>query len=173
MAQNENRVQRDCKNLEQDLVLYYYGECDIKDRSRIETHLEGCAYCRRFLEELRLLLPLTSKQDEPNEAFWDAYSKEIHRKLVEAREKPSWWTSLLTFIHPWPVPALATALILVLGLTLTFTKGMWRSQGTPPEEMTLLEILPVAENLEFFKAMEVLDALDLLEDVGGAKNGSA
>ncbi len=173
MAQNENRVQGDCENFEQDLVLYYYGECGRKDRLRVETHLEGCGSCRRFLEELRQLLPLTSKLDEPDEAFWDAYSREIHGKLAEIREKPFWWNKLLTFIHPWPVPALATALILVVALTLTFTKGMWRSQGTPPEEMTLLEILPVAENLEFFKAMEVLDALDLLEDVGGGKNGSA
>ncbi|MFQ5538931.1 MAG: zf-HC2 domain-containing protein [Candidatus Binatia bacterium] len=173
MAQNENRVQENCKNFEKDLVLYYYGECDIKDRSRVETHLEGCASCRRFLEELRLLLPLTTKQDEPDEAFWDAYSKEIHKKLVEVKNKPSWRNALTNLFHPWPVPALATALILVLAFSLTFTKGMWRSQGTPPEEMTLLEILPVAEDLEFFKAMEFLDALDLLEDVGGSKNGSA
>jgi predicted anti-sigma-YlaC factor YlaD len=173
MAQNENRIKDNCKNFEHDLVIYYYGECDIKDRSRVETHLEGCASCRRFLEELRLLLPLTTKLDEPDEAFWNAYSREIHKKLVEVKNKPSWRNALMNLLHPWPVPALATALILILAFTLTFTKGMWRSQGTPPEEMTLLEILPVAEDLEFFKAMEFLDALDLLEDVGGQKNGSA
>ncbi|MCH7914151.1 MAG: zf-HC2 domain-containing protein [Deltaproteobacteria bacterium] len=173
MAQNENRVQGDCKNFEQDLVLYYYGECDRKDRLRVESHLEGCASCRRFLDELRRLLPLTSKLDEPDAAFWDAYSREIHGKLAEVRERPSWWNKLLTLFHPWPVPALATALILVVALTLTFTKGMWRSQGTPPAELTLLEILPVAENLEFFEAMEILDTMDLLEAVEGPKNGSA
>jgi len=79
----------------------------------------------------------------------------------------------ISSFHPWPVPALTTALILVVALTLTFTKGLWRSQGTPPKELTLLEILPVAENLEFFEAMEILDAMDLLEAVEGAKNGSA
>ncbi len=173
MARNENMVQGDCKNFEQDLVLYYYGECDRKDHLRVETHLEVCDSCRRFLEELRQLLPLTSKLDEPDEAFWDAYSREIHGKLTEVREKPSWWNGLLTFIHLRRVPAFATALVLVVALTLTFTNGMWRSQGTPPEEMTLLEILPVAEKLEFFETMEILDALDLLEDVGGTNNGSA
>jgi len=173
MAQNENRVQGDCTNFEPDLVLYYYGECDRKDHLRVETHLEGCGSCRRFLEELRQLLPLTSKPDQPDEAFWHAYSREIRGKLAEVREKPSWWNEILTLFHPWPVPALATALILVVALTLTFTKGLWRSQGTPPKELTLLEILPVAENLEFFEAMEILDAMDLLEAVEGAKNGSA
>ncbi len=173
MAQNESRVQGDCTNFEQDLVLYYYGECDRKDHLRVETHLEGCGSCRRFLEELGQLLPLTSKLDQPDEAFWDAYSREIRAKLAEVREKPSWWNEILTLFHPWPVPALATALILVVALTLTFTKGMWRTQGTPPKELTLLEILPVAENLEFFETMEILDAMDLLEAVEGAKNGSA
>jgi hypothetical protein len=36
-----------------------------------------------------------------------------------------------------------------------------------------MEILPVAENLEFFKTMEVLDAMDFLENMGSPANGSA
>jgi hypothetical protein len=36
-----------------------------------------------------------------------------------------------------------------------------------------MEILPAAENLEFFKTMEVLDAMDFLEDMGSAGKGSA
>ena len=36
-----------------------------------------------------------------------------------------------------------------------------------------MEILPAAENLEFFKTMEVLDAMDFLEDMGSPVKGSA
>jgi hypothetical protein len=36
-----------------------------------------------------------------------------------------------------------------------------------------MEVLPVAENLEFFKAMDVLDDLDLLEFLGNQNNGNA
>ena len=36
-----------------------------------------------------------------------------------------------------------------------------------------MEILPAAENLEFFKTMDVLDAMDLLEDMGSPAKGSA
>ena len=107
MAQNENKVQGDCTNFEQDLVLYYYGECDRKDHLRVETHLEGCGSCRRFLDELCRLLPLTSKLDQPDEAFWDAYSREIHGKLAEVREKPSKenqpYSSQLAYIYYRPV----------------------------------------------------------------------
>lgn len=35
-----------------------------------------------------------------------------------------------------------------------------------------MEALPVAENLEFFKAMDVLDDLDLLESMG-SQSGAA
>ncbi|MFQ5849154.1 MAG: anti-sigma factor family protein [Candidatus Binatia bacterium] len=171
MVQHQDKVQAACKDFEQELVLYYYGECVGADRNRVETHLEGCVSCRRFLEDLQMLLPLTAKADEPDEAFWDAYSREMHKKLAAVEENGSRWKKLLTFFRPWPVPALATALVLVLALT--FTKGLWRSQRLPLEEQALLEILPIAENLDFFKSMEFLDAMDLLEALGGSENESA
>lgn len=173
MTHHENSPRGACKDFEQDLVLYYYGECGGTERSRVETHLKDCAPCRHFLEDLHTLLPLTVKPDYPPQPFWESYSREVQRKLRAAEEKASWWRGLFSFFRPWPVPALATALVLVLALTLTFTKDMWRSQEPPPEELALLEVLPVAEDLEFFKAMEFLDAMDLLEAVGGPKNGSA
>jgi hypothetical protein len=61
---------------------------------------------------------------------------------------------------------LAAALVLILGVTLTLTKGKWRSEDFPAEEEALLEVLPLTENLEFFRTMEVLDAMDDLLEAG-------
>jgi hypothetical protein len=36
-----------------------------------------------------------------------------------------------------------------------------------------MEVLPVAENLDFFANMEILDAMDLLESLSGPGNGQA
>jgi hypothetical protein len=36
----------------------------------------------------------------------------------------------------------------------------------------MMEVLPVAENLDFFANMEILDAMDMLESLGGPGNGS-
>jgi len=36
-----------------------------------------------------------------------------------------------------------------------------------------LEVLPVTENLDFFNNLEVLDALELLEQMGEPDNGAA
>jgi hypothetical protein len=96
----------------------------------------------------------------------------MHRKLEAVEQRVLWWQDFFSLARPWPVPALATASVLILALTLTFTKGLWRSQDSPPEGEALLEILPMAENLEFFKTMELLDAMDLIEAVGGPGNGS-
>lgn len=155
-----------CKDYEQDLVLYYYGECD--ERARIEAHLENCASCSRFLDELRELLPLTVKTDDPPQPFWDHYSREVRQKLVTEGGKNAWWEGIVSFLRPWRVPVFATALVFILAVTLTLTRGTWRSRDIPPKEEAVLEVLPMAENLEFFKAMDFLDSLDLLEDMGGA-----
>ena len=41
-----------CKELEEDLVLYYYGEIADDEKRRIDQHLGNCAGCGRFLEDL-------------------------------------------------------------------------------------------------------------------------
>lgn len=171
MVRRKDTLRVACKDFEQDLVFYYYGECDGNDRNRVKTHLEACASCRQFLEDLGTLLPLTVKPDEPPQAFWEGYSREMRRKLMAVQERASWWKGLFTLFHPWSVPALATALVLILALGLTFTKGRWRSQDLPSDEEALQEVLPMAENLEFFKSLDFIELMDLLEAVEGTASG--
>lgn len=173
MAQQNRLLQRSCKEFEEDLVLYYYGECGPAERGRIEKHLGDCRACKGFLADLGRLLPLTIKPDEPPQLFWQNYSREMRTKLASVEQKNPWWSALTLPFRPWPVPAVATALVLILALTLTFGKRIWRPQDLPPEEEGVMEILPMAENLEFFKAMDLLDSLDLLEAAGGSGSGAA
>ena len=172
MATDEEITIAACENLEQELVLYYYGELPAPDRAKLDTHIETCRACALYLKQLENLLPLTRKADEPPQAFWDAYSRELRHKIAGVKEKKSWWRSLAAFFQPWTVPALATAAVAIVAVTLTLGKGLWRSQNTQPDQEALMEILPIAENLEFFKTMEVLDALDVLEEMGSS-SGSA
>ena len=72
--------------------------------------------------------------------------------------------------EPQPKPLLDPAFlafgaVVVLALELTFTLGkqIWPSDELLREEEALMEVLPVAENLDFFKTMDVLDNLDVLE----------
>ena len=167
MMRREKLPQGGCKKFEADLVLYYYHECRDPERQRLEAHLSGCNGCAAFLAGLKSVLPLTVESDDPPASFWERYSREIQAKLSAADQKSSWWGRFVLFLQPWPVPVLATALVLILAVALTFTKGKWRSEEFLAEEEALLEILPLAENLEFFRTMEVLDTMDLLEAGGG------
>lgn len=150
-----------CNNIEPDVVLYAYGKCLGVEIDRIESHLRGCSSCRSFLEELH---SRAVERDELPQSFWDNYSIEMRRKLGTIKQKSS-WRRVFFSLPPWPVPALGTALVLILGLTLTFTRGVWRSEDLPPEEKVLLEVLPVVQNLEFFETMHYLESMDFPEDL--------
>ena len=173
MAQDDKTAAVACTQLEEDLVLHYYGELRGSERIAVEDHVRGCEPCGFYLIELESILPLTVKPDEPSQAFWDDYSREMRRKLTEVKERKSWWQSLASFFQPWVIPVSATAVVAILALTLTVGKGFWGSKEAPQDDEAFMEILPAAENLEFFKTMEVLDAMDFLEDMGSPVKGSA
>ena len=169
MAKNEKRPSTTCDNMEQDLVLYYYHELQISEQSNIELHLKDCEGCRLYLDEMASILPLTVTADEPPQAFWDRYSREMRQKLADAREKQSWWRKLASLFQPWPVPAIATAAVVALALSFTIGKGFRPTQEAPPDDEALMEVLPLTENLDFFKNMEVLDAMDVLEQMSSSE----
>ncbi|MGH7825484.1 MAG: anti-sigma factor family protein [Candidatus Binatia bacterium] len=155
-----------CKRFEEDLVLFYYGDLTGNDRVQVETHVRDCQSCALYLKELDTILPMTAQPDEPQPAFWHEYSREVRRKLDAIDERKSWWRKLAAFFQPWTVPALATSAVVALALTLTFGKAIWRDDEAPRDEV-MMEVLPMAENLEFFRTMDVLDAMDFLEYLGG------
>ena len=162
-----------CKEFEQDVVLYYYGELAGSERNAIESHVRDCEGCALSLRGLGSLLPRTVKADEPPANFWDNYSREMRHKLADLSERQSWWRSWRFSFRPLGIPALATTAVIALALTLTLGKSLWTPNDVPTDDEAFMEVLPMAENLEFFKTMEVLDAMDLLEDLGKTANGAA
>lgn len=173
MIAGDKPASKACRNLEEDLVLYYYGELGDSARRDCEAHLADCQSCRASLAEMRRLLPMTAEPDEPPPAFWDSYSREMRRKLDSIGEKGSWWRSVAALFSAMPMPALAAGAIVLLALTVTLGKGLWQSSAPAPEDAAFMEDLPMAEQLDFFTNMELLDNLDLLETLTGQGNGTA
>jgi hypothetical protein len=174
MAAGTTKKDAECARLETDLVLFHYGELSGAERLKVESHSRDCAACTEFLMELASLLPKTILPDEPPPEFWHEYSRELRRKLADAGERPSWRQRLLSGFRPWAMPALATAAVVVLALTFTLGKGLWENRDPrPPIDAALLEALPVAENLDFYNDLEILDAMELLELMGEPGDGAA
>lgn len=173
MTQHDKSPLAACENFEQDLVLYYYSDLGTLDRRRVDSHLQDCKFCSLYLKELNTLLPLTVQTDDPPQTFWNDYSREMRQKLAASQETQSWRQILTSLYRPWVVPVFATALMVALALTFTLGKGLWRANEIPQDDEAFIEALPVAENLDFFKDMEMLDNMDLLEFMGSQENGKA
>jgi anti-sigma factor RsiW len=161
-----------CEALEENLVLYHYGDLDGAERAALQAHLLACAGCAGYLRELGALLPLTVKTDRPAPSFWTDYNRELRSKLDDATEKKRWRRSLAVWLQPRLVPVYAAAAVVALALTFTLGKGIRSTNDLAQDDAAMMEVLPVAENLEFFKAMDVLDNLDLLESMGSQGNAA-
>ncbi len=172
MAERNHIATQTCKEYEQDLLLYYYGELGEGELHRTEAHLQACDSCRQTLESLRSLLPLTVKEDHPPQSFWDDYSRELRGKLDQVEAKVSLWDRIVSLIRPWPVPVAATAIVILLALTLTLNRTLRRPEQAPPVDEEIFEILRNADDVEFYKNLDLLDSMDMLEAPGAFSNGS-
>jgi hypothetical protein len=155
-----------CPEQEENLVLLHYGDLGASETHDVRAHLENCAACADYVKELRTLLPLTVAAAEPTPVFWSEYDRELRRKIDAVAESKSWTQKVADFFQPRWVPVFATAAVIALALTFTLQRGIWTSNEPVGEDAAIIEQLPVAENLEFFNAMELLDNLDVLESMG-------
>ena len=162
-----------CKEFEEDLVLYHYGELSGDSRAHFATHLRACPGCASYLKELAALLPLTVNTDEPPEEFWQNYSREMRHKLADLQERKSWWQELQASLRPWTLPALAGTAIVALALILNIGDKKMPINDAPTADQALMEVLPMAENLELINNMDVLENIEVLELMGASGNEAA
>ena len=160
-----------CKELEEDLVLYYYGEIADDEKRRIDQHLGNCAGCGRFLEDLRRLLPQMSAPQELPQSFWDNYYRETIQKLAHQREPGFQWRNLFAPVRMWMIPAFGTAVVAALAFGLILSKGNLNSLYNQPQERIPRELVTDTEQLEFFKSMDMLESLSTLEQMETSKAG--
>ena len=169
MTERTDALRTVCKDFEEDLVLYYYGETGDEECRRVEAHLSGCSSCRRFIDDLRRLLPAMAKTQELPQSFWDAYYRETVAKLGEQEARKFWWRDLFAPLRVWMLPAFGTAAVAVLALTLVFGKGDSKRVRDVSSDAIPKEILADANQLEFFESMDLLEALSKLEDLDEQK----
>ncbi|HEX2241693.1 MAG TPA: zf-HC2 domain-containing protein [Gammaproteobacteria bacterium] len=162
-----------CNEFEQDLVLYHYGDLSADDRDRLATHLHACPGCATYLKELAALLPLTMNTEEPGEEFWQSYSREMRHRLADFQEKKSWRHALQAALRPWTLPALAGTAVVALAVTLNTASKTTSVNDAPAADTALMEVLPMAENLELFNNMDVLENIEVLEVMEASANEAA
>lgn len=158
-----------CKGFEEDLVLYYYGEIADREKQRLEQHLGNCVGCGRFIEDLHQLLPQMALPEELPQSFWDDYYRETVAKLRDQREQKSYWRNLFAPMRTWMIPAFGTAVIAALAFGVVLSKGNLNSLYNQPQERIPTEIVTDTEQLEFFRSLDMLEALSALEGLETSK----
>lgn len=153
-----------CKSFEEDLVLFYYGESEDADRRRVEQHLPNCTACRRFVDDLRRLLPDMAQCEALPQSFWDAYYRDTLAKLAEQEKQKYWWRDLFAPLKVWAVPAFGTMAVAVLAIGLVLGRGDSKRVTEGSSDAIPQAILSDANQLEFFESMDMLEALSKLEE---------
>ena len=156
-------LQSACKNFEEDLVLYYYGETGDDERRRVNQHLAECISCQGFVEDLRRLLPQIAKSAQIPPSFWDEYYRETVAKLAQQEARKHWWRALFAPRQIWLVPAFGTVAVAILVVGLLFGKGNLNSFMHRTSERIPQEILADENQLQFFESMDLLESLGTLE----------
>ena len=131
MAQNNTSAAAACTQWEEDLVLHYYGELRGSEHAAVEDHVRGCQPCRFYLKELESILPLTVKPDEPPQAFWDDYSREMRRKLTAAREEKIMVAKSSVILSALGNPRLCHGCCGHTGADVDCRQGILGLQGSP------------------------------------------
>jgi hypothetical protein len=153
-----------CKQFEEDLVLYYYGEIGNNEKHKLEQHLGHCVGCGRFIEDLHRLLPHIALPEELPQSFWDDYYRETVAKLRDQREQKFYWRNLFA--------PMRTAVIAALAFGVVLSKGNLPSLYNQPQERIPREIVTDTEQLEFFRSLDMLEALSSLEGLETSKGDS-
>jgi hypothetical protein len=156
-------LQNACKNFEEDLVLYYYGECDATEQRRVGEHLTLCGSCRGFVDDLRHWLPQIAQAEPMTPAFWDDYYRETVSKLEPRKEREPWWHSWFAPKPMWMVPAFGTVGVMLLVVGMLFGKGNLTSFMQRPTANIPQEVLADEDQLQFFESMDLLESLSRLE----------
>lgn len=172
MPETNRKLMPPCPAHEENLVLLHYGDLAGAEAEPLRSHVRDCSACAGYLSDLGAVLPLTVAVDEPAPAFWLAYDRELRNKIDHYVESKTWSQRLARLFQPRWMPAFATAAVVALTLTLTLGREFWNPQNELDENAAILELLPLADNLEFFNHMELLDNLDVLESMGSPRNAS-
>ena len=123
-----------CRKYEEDLVLYYYDEIADQERSNVDRHLASCDGCKRFLDDLRSLLPQMTRTEELPQSFWDNYYRQTLAKISHHEEKKQRWRSWLAPVQSWVMPAFGTVAVAVLVVGLMFGNDNLRLFVEPAAE---------------------------------------
>lgn len=140
-----------CEVIRDLMVLYDEDVCSEESRKLVEAHLEECAECRRYLEELGLAEKLLKEEEQEEEPSGEELLKE--EQILKK--------SFRKIRHRWAASLIAVLLILpVLGLgilTIHECTGWGMAFSNLDEILVIRSFLKKLERGKYEQAAEMID----------------
>jgi len=116
-----------CNSFEEWIALYVEGDLDPSRARNVESHLESCASCQRFLKELEasqaIVKELAAESVDP--ASFNVVRKRVMQEVNRRQARPVWWRFLSPAFAQWrPAWAVSLAVLVALGFLLQWR--LWR-----------------------------------------------
>ncbi len=116
---------RDCKWAREQLALLLYGELNLDEEERVESHLDGCAECRGALaREKAMHVALDSLEVEPPASLLNVCREDLRLRLDESPPpaRIAWWQRISAAWVLRPAGALALIAVGFFAHEIPFTK---------------------------------------------------
>lgn len=143
-----------CKEIEKELIAYYYKETEPSMDAEISKHLEDCEMCATSWRKLKMTLNAVEvKELEMPGAFWNKYLGRVYWKIKNRKAQKRFFTSRLV-----PVTAGVLTLLLVVfgGLRLYESR---QEDAFISSNYEILRGLDVYQNLEVLQHLEEIEAM--------------
>ncbi len=141
-----------------ELIPYFRGELEARERDQVFRHLEDCRQCRESMDELASTLnQVASRLEELTTPEWTAYRRELRLRVTRRTERPDWWRWQGL---RWTLVAAAALAMLIIALSMRPAT----QPEMPPFEQLAMEQDMAAPDVGLLRNYPVLEQLDLLEN---------
>jgi len=117
-----------CNSFEALIALYAEGDLDSSRAKSVESHLQSCASCQRFLNELEASQAMVKElaTESLDSASFNVVRQRVMQEVNRRQAaRPLWWRFLSPAVARWrPAWAVSLAVLVALGFLLQWQ--LWR-----------------------------------------------
>ncbi|MDI6760094.1 MAG: zf-HC2 domain-containing protein [Candidatus Brocadiaceae bacterium] len=139
-----------CKEVERELVNYYYNEVDATTRSAVSDHISTCPRCQVSWKDLNATLKGVERGVPPIKVIERDYLAGVFKK-IKKRQRHKLLVTLVSAITPF-------VLMVSLGVSAYIIKTKIET-SLVAQEYELIEQLDLVQDMEIIQNLEDLEAI--------------
>lgn len=139
-----------CKEVERELINYYYNEVDTSTKAAISDHISGCPRCQASWKALNATLSSIERGIPPTKILEKGYLEGVFKK-IKRRQRQKLLITLASAITPF-------VLVVSLGVTGYVVKTKIET-SLAVQEYELIEQLDLVQDMELIQNLEELEAI--------------